>query len=61
MAEQNYFPPEYYAQDRRLILLAVFQVLTVLSISGTAARLYIRFRLVKSPGWHEAVVGFSTL
>ena len=61
MAEQNYYPPEYYAQDRQLILLAVIQVLAVLSTSVTAARLYMQFRLVKSPGLDKAVVGFSTL
>lgn len=59
MAEQVHHSPEWYTQDRRPTLLGVFWVLATLSTLCTLARLYARFRLVRSPGWDDAVVAFS--
>lgn len=53
--------PEFLAEDRRPTILGVFWVLSAIATTCTFARLYTRFRLIRAPGWDDAVVGFSML
>ncbi|KAL9004182.1 MAG: hypothetical protein Q9188_002997 [Gyalolechia gomerana] len=54
--EQDHHSAEYLAEDRRPTLLGVFWVLAALATACTTARLYTRLRLVKSPGWDDALI-----
>jgi len=59
MAEAAGLPPAGGDETRAPTIIGVYCTLTTISIACVAARLYTRFRLLRSPGPDDAVIVVS--
>lgn len=59
MAEANGSPPPGGDETRAPTIIGVYSTMTAVSLTCVAARLYTRLRLLRSPGWDDAVIVIS--